>query len=100
SKDSSRSVRLGVLLALSRMQRPEVAVFLNDSDPGLVLEAARAINDEPLTSGTPDLAALIKGTPGRQVPTNPHLLRRVLYANLRLGNAENAQWLAEFATNS
>ena len=57
--DPSRSVRLGVLLALRRMGNPAVAGFLNDADPQLVLEAARAINDVPIVEAYPQLAALI-----------------------------------------
>src|SRR5262249_10170483 len=41
AKDESPSVRLAALLALRRRQSPEVAQFLNDAEPRLVLEAAR-----------------------------------------------------------
>ncbi len=46
--DESTSARMGVLLALRRLGDPEVARFLKDRDPRLVLEAARAINDVPI----------------------------------------------------
>ena len=49
--DQSPAVRMGVLLALRRLGDPEIARFLNDPDPRLVLEAARAINDVPIASG-------------------------------------------------
>src|SRR5207302_9734675 len=40
AKDESRSVRMGILLALRRLQRAEITTFLQDRDPALVLEAA------------------------------------------------------------
>ena len=58
-KDESRSVRMGALLAMRRLKMPEVAMFLHDSDPWLVLEAARAINDVPINEAMPQLASLI-----------------------------------------
>ena len=56
--DSSPAVRMGVLLALRRLEDPAVAEFLSDADPSLVLEAARAINDVPIDAAMPRLAAL------------------------------------------
>ena len=41
-KDASPAVRMGSLLALRRLQNPEIAMFLTDAEPKLVLEAARA----------------------------------------------------------
>jgi quinoprotein glucose dehydrogenase len=46
------------LLAGRRMQHDSVALFLRSKDPLLVLEAARAINDVPITNALPALAAL------------------------------------------
>ena len=61
---------------------PTIAGFLNDPDPRLVLEAARAINDVPITAALPGLAAF------RLASSAPlPLLRRVLNANFRLGRA-------------
>jgi quinoprotein glucose dehydrogenase len=92
AKDDSVSVRLGALLALRRLESPDVALFLNDSDARIVLEAARAINDVAIAYALPQLAALV----GRSNP--PDLLGyRVLNAHFRLGQAENAAALAAFA---
>ena len=49
--DASPAVRMAVLLALRRTSDPEVARYLNDADPLLVTEAARAINDAPIDAG-------------------------------------------------
>jgi HEAT repeat protein len=90
--DPSPAVRLAVLLAWRRLGSPEVARFLNDPDPRLVLEAARAINDVPITDALPHLAALAAKT-GLPEP----LLYRVLNANFRLGKPEHAAAVAAVA---
>jgi quinoprotein glucose dehydrogenase len=95
AKDNSSAVRMGVLLAMRRLQFSEVAWFLNDSDPALVLEAARAINDFPINEAMPQLAALID----RPTDSEP-LLRRVLNANFRLGTSETAASLARYAARN
>jgi quinoprotein glucose dehydrogenase len=88
----SASVRMGALLALRRLERAEISVFLRDKEPTLVLEAARAINDIPLNGAMSDLAALL------DVPTNSEpLLRRTINANFRWGSAEAAARLVKFA---
>ncbi len=92
ARDSSVAVRLASLLAMCRLGMPEVAQFLNDADPKLVLEAARAINDEPIDKAMPDLASLI----GRTGLTAP-LQYRVVNANFRLKQKANAAALATFA---
>jgi quinoprotein glucose dehydrogenase len=55
----SASVRLAALLALRRLNREEVAVFLEDKEPAVVLEAARAIHDAPIPSALPKLAKML-----------------------------------------
>lgn len=80
AKDASSAVRMGALLALRRLESPKVASFLSDPDSTLVLEAARAIHDQPIPAGVPRLATLAL-EPKTPLP----LARRVLAANLRLG---------------
>ena len=46
STHASRGARLAAVVALRRMRDPGVARFLDDADPLVVTEAARAINDE------------------------------------------------------
>ncbi len=92
AKDTSRAVRMAALLALRRMESPDVARFLTDPEPDLVLEAARAINDVPIELAMPQLAAMI----GRKGLSDP-VLTRVLNANYRAGTAEGAAALAAFA---
>ncbi len=94
AKHPNASVRMGVLLAMRRLERNEIAVFLRDSDPRLVLEAARAINDLPISGAMVDLAEMI-GSLGPE--SNPALARRVINANQRFGTAKTAQALAKFS---
>jgi len=95
AKDSSRSVRLAALLAMRRLERPEVGQFLHDPDPQLALEAARAIDDVPISAALPQLAALIDG------PTLPdYVMIRMVNANYRVGTPEAAAALARFAAKS
>jgi quinoprotein glucose dehydrogenase len=114
----SSAVRMGVLLALRRLQRSEISLFLEDKNPALILEAARAINDEPINGAMEELADLIdspamkgflSGTslvPG-SVPQEAApklgleaLLRRVLNANFHFGTAQTARALVDFAANT
>ncbi len=90
----SAAVRMGALLALRRIGSPKVAQFLKDADPKLVVEAARAINDVPITDATDTLARL--ELPGDATAA---LARRVLNANIRLGGPAAANRLAALAAN-
>lgn len=92
AKHASTAVRMGVLLALRRHASPHVATFLDDDDLAIVAEAARAINDVPITDALPQLAALIEDR-----PTDEMLLRRVVNANFRLGGADRAEALVDLA---
>ncbi len=91
--DPSVAVRAGAVVALRRLKSPEIARFLEDGDSGIVLEAARAINDVPIEGAVPALAKLT----AKKGLTDPNLLSRVVNANFRLGKAENAAALAAFA---
>ena len=95
AKDPSDAVRMGVLLAMRRAERNEIAGFLQDKNPALVTEAARAINDVPIAGAMPDLAALIDSSLAPDAA--PALARRVLNANLRFGTADTAKALANAA---
>ena len=99
----SASVRLAALLALRRRELPDVARFLKDSQPQLVLEAARAIYDRPIPAALPKLAELTRPgggaralPPGMQEP----VLLRALAAHHRLGTRADAQALADFAARA
>ncbi|MBV8878647.1 MAG: c-type cytochrome [Planctomycetaceae bacterium] len=88
-KDASPAVRMAALVALRKLKRAEVAVFLKDGDPKLVLEAARAIYDVPIEAAFPALRELLTN------PTAPErALLRAVNAAFRAGDADA---LAAFA---
>lgn len=92
---SSRAVRIAAVVALRRMEHPDVARFLDDEDAYVVTEAARAINDDgAIEDALPDLARLL----GEERAAGEALFRRVINANLRVGTGEAAQRVAAYAT--
>ena len=95
ARDSAPAVRLAALLAMRRLEKPEIAMFLYENDPQLVTEAARAIYDLPINGAMTQLAAMINK---RRISTEA--MRRSLHANYRLGKLENAMALSEFAANT
>jgi len=88
---------MGGLLALRRLERTEVARFLNDKNPKIATEAARAINDLPITGATCELAAVAASGDVASLPFP--FLRRVVNANYRYGTADSAKNLAAIATS-
>src|SRR6185436_7452615 len=91
-KHSFPAVRLAVTVAMRKLGSEQIATFLGDTDPLVVVEAARAIHDLPIPSALPQLAALTTRT-----SQDDALLRRALNANFRLGAPENARAVASFA---
>ncbi len=90
----SRALRIAAVVALRRMEHPGVADFLADADEFIVTEAARAINDDlSIPDALPALAGLLVNT----TFTNEALLRRVINANLRVGDEANLQNLVRYA---
>jgi quinoprotein glucose dehydrogenase len=107
AKNKNVSIRRAALLAMRRMERPEIAQFLNDPEPKLVREAARAINDVPINAAMPQLAAMLQRAAelhSAETTANPNaleqILRRGINANFRLGQDTNAIVLANFSTNT
>ncbi|HAB14879.1 MAG TPA: PQQ-dependent sugar dehydrogenase [Verrucomicrobiota bacterium] len=106
-------VRLTCLLAERRRADPNISVFLSDSDPQLVLEAARAVHDVPIYPAMPALASLLPNfeqrqptIDDRQWPTNLNfsrdewltfVLRRAVNAALIGGDPSKASAVAQTA---
>ncbi len=86
------AVRMGVVLALRRMECKKLNEFLSDGDPKIVAEAARAIHDQNLTEPMADLAKL-----SDQSGLDDAVQFRALSANFKLGEKDNAERLARFA---
>jgi quinoprotein glucose dehydrogenase len=95
-RDLPPSVRMGILLAMRQQGTKSIARFLRDSEPRLVLEAARAIHDVPIPDALPELASLTVSRPN--LPSVA--LHRALNAHFRLGLANNAAAVAAFAAKS
>ncbi len=93
SRHESRHVRMGALLVYRRLLDQGIVRFLQDPDPLLVLEAARAIYDVPIDGAMGSLASLdCKVLPeGREAA----LVRRVLNASMRVGAAQPLADLAQ-----
>ena len=95
ASDTHPAKRLAAVLALRRLREPGIRNFLQDSDPYILLEVARAINDDlSIPEALPDLARLLSHT----TLTDEALIRRIINANLRVGQLENLERLAEYAT--
>ncbi|MCC7194274.1 MAG: HEAT repeat domain-containing protein, partial [Gemmatimonadaceae bacterium] len=93
--DASAAVRLAALVALRRQKSAEVARFLDDADAGVVLEAARAINDVPIDAATPALAALLA-----KPPRDDRVVLRAMHAAYRVGGGAHAAGIAAQAART
>jgi putative heme-binding domain-containing protein len=79
------------------MRHPDVSRFLSDADVQIVVEAARAINDDgAIEKAVPSLAAILNEERFSSEP----LLRRAINANLRVGTNDALSRLAAFAGDS
>ncbi len=93
----SRALRIASVVALRRMEDPGVAAFLSDEDELVVVEAARAINDDrSIPAALPALARTLE----EERFTREPLLRRAINANLRVGDQAAARRLAAYALRS
>ncbi len=111
----SSDVRVAAVVALRRMGSRQAAHFLEEQGPRVMLEAARALHDDPDVSGMDELRGMsrvigtewdpfhmtpllsrffaTKWAPSLKTP----LLRRALNAAFRSGTEENARLLALLA---
>ncbi len=97
SADPSRNVRLVAVVALRRMESEMVKAFLNDEDEYVVAEAARAITDDyTIPAAMSPLAQILNARPWTSEP----LIRRIINANLTVGNQRTVDNLVTYATNS
>ena len=97
AQHESRAVRLAAVIALRRLQHAGVARFLADKDELVVVEAARAANDD---GGIEGAVAALAATLEESRFTSEPLLRRAISANLRLGTTAAAERVAAFATDA
>ena len=92
AQDTSPAVRRAALLAMRRLEMHEIARFLNDHEPRLRYEAARAINDVPIDAAMPDLALFIG-----KADCTTNIMSRAINACFRVGTERHAKLLASFA---
>ncbi|MFD0797988.1 HEAT repeat domain-containing protein [Maribacter chungangensis] len=94
SNNDNRSLRLAAVLVLRKLQHPEIAQFLSDTDEYIVTETARAINDDwSIETALPALAATLNEERFSSEP----LLRRAINAALRVGTDKELEYLVSFA---
>ena len=98
---SSVAVRMGMVLVLRRLHDPRLKMFLQDTNPLIVLEAARAIHDLRIKEAMEPLAQLANMSfcKGHTQDNCQSLTRRVLSANIYLGDQDSAFRLARFAAS-
>jgi len=100
---TSPAVRRAAVIALRRIQDPEIVRFIADPDPKVSQEAIRAINDTELSSVRAALAALLDDyaadskNPGR--PLTRMITRRLVHSAYRLGHEKNLLRLIKFAAH-
>ncbi|MEM9111145.1 MAG: HEAT repeat domain-containing protein [Planctomycetota bacterium] len=92
------AARLGAVLALRRLESPLLTGYLTDEDPFTAAEAARAIYDKKVMDAMPALAALSDTVPLERM--SEPVMRRVIEANVRLGDIDSAVRLARFAARA
>jgi len=114
SLDASRAVRLAAVVAIRDIAQSSVrvtspthaypslpdlgdglALFLSDSDPAVVAEAARALYQDPFTN-LPALARLLETKPDARESA----IRRSISAHRRVGDDASLVRLAKFATST
>ena len=95
AKYDTPAVRMGIVLALRRLHGAKLGAFLNDTEPKIVIEAARAIHDNNEMGPMVELAKL-----GDKPGLPEAVAFRALSANFKVGKVENAKALAEFAARA
>lgn len=93
--DPSPRVRLAAVVALRRRGSERLVAFLDDSDPRVAAEAARAIHDLPLPGVLADLAARVATG-----PLDEAFLRRAVAAAERSGTGADAAGLVALAARA
>ena len=93
--DPSPRVRIAAVVALRRRGSDRIASFLDDADPRVAAEAARAIHDLPLAGAWGALAERVATG-----PLDEAFLRRAIAAAERSGTRADAERLVALAARS
>ena len=97
--DPDPAVRLSACLAMRRTRDTSIAICLDDTDPRIVLEAARAAYDVPIERARSALAGRLLEGPVTG-PDGDAFTRRAIAACERLGSEADADRLAAFVTRA
>ena len=93
--NSSPAIRMAAVIALRRSKSPELAKFLTDSDPAVVNEAIRSINDQDVVEVRAQVGVLLD-----HAADSPHttmIWRRMLHSAFRAGDETNARRVLKVA---
>jgi len=101
SYNKSINLRTCAVSALRRKKAPQLADYLNDSEPSIQAAAIRAIHDQEIKSLQPQLNILLEnilnGSDTRELSAmNYH---RLIHSAFRIGGQENAERLIKVASN-
>lgn len=96
----SKSVRMGVLLALRLLADDDIAYFLNDTEKSLIDETIIAIDDKQLVNVRAKMAKLLNANMPTETVTDAYLHHRLINANYNEGKAENAKRILTYAANN
>jgi quinoprotein glucose dehydrogenase len=97
--DPDPAVRLAACLAMRRTHDRAIATCLDDADPRIVVEAARAAYDVPIEQARSVLAGRLLNGPVTG-PDGDAFTRRAIAACERLGAGADAERLAAFVTRA
>ena len=94
----SAALRLAAVVALRRLNSPEIGRFINDPDPMVQDEVIRAIHDLDMNDMRP-LAAALLDDPNKRAWT-PFMLRRLIHNAYRVGTEADARRLLDVMANA
>ncbi|MEO5916011.1 MAG: HEAT repeat domain-containing protein [Luteolibacter sp.] len=93
--NASARDRMAAVIALRRSKSPELAGFLTDSDPAIVDETIRSINDQNIVEVRPQVGAMLDQAVNSQHTTM--IWRRMLHSAFRAGDEVNARRILKVA---
>lgn len=94
----SAAARLGLVIAMRELKHPRIGAFLADADAAVIVEAARAVYDHRIAEHLPMLASLLERPLPEDAKIEP-LLRRIIEANVHLGDQASSVRLAHIASD-
>ena len=100
AEDANPSVRLAVVLVQRRLGDKRIVKFLQDPDPFIRTEAARAIHDLPMEDLYPALAKLLPEVGSLASADLDPLARRCIHACYRIGGVTEVKAVLAAASDS